>query len=150
MNIATNKTTTHHSYQTGMTSPLMDNCYTANDLIDAYKKGEQSHAMIADGMIYMGDLMKRSCEIIKTFYDANLRGKGCASIFMRIILDHTDFVIAIDKDLYFNEDYCRSLYKSAYDITRAEPQIMISFIPVEKACDINEESLAADTYIKIL
>jgi hypothetical protein len=137
-------------YQTGMASPLMDNCYTANDLIDAYKKGQQSHEMLVDGMMYVGDLIKRSCEIIKSFYDSSLRGKGCISIFMRIILDHTDFVIAIDKDLYFNEDYCRSLYKSAYDITREEPQIMISFIPAENAEDINEKSLAADTYIKIL
>lgn len=131
-------------------SPLLDGCFTANELIDAYMKGQQSISQITPNLTTMYNLLKDTCSIIKDFYESNLKENGCFSIFMRMILDNVSIIAVIDENVFFDEKISRELYQSASNISRNNKQIAISFMPCREEKDINRAALLADNYFEIL
>ncbi|WP_459187288.1 hypothetical protein ACGE0T_14255 [Parabacteroides sp. APC149_11_2_Y6] len=131
-------------------SRLLDGNFTADELIDAYTRGQQSISQLPSILMSSLNLFKEASSVIKNFYEDNLRGKGCFSIFVRMVLDKISIIAVIDEDLFFDDAKSRMLYKSASDVTRKNKQISISFMACQKEEDINKDALLADNYFEIV
>jgi hypothetical protein len=95
-------------------------------------------------------LLRNSTSIILDFYNKNLTKANCFSVFMRVLPHKVNFIAAIDKDVYLDDDACRPIYLESAKITQKNPYISISFIPCTDDMPVNVSSLNADDYVKIM
>ena len=131
-------------------STLFDGYFTADNLIDAYVKGLESYGNLPHSLSTAYNLLKKSGPIIRKFYDDHLKENKCFSIFMRLIVDKVDFIIALEDNIYFDENKCRPLYATASTLMIENRDISISFMPCKNESEINRMGLKADNYIEIV
>lgn len=84
-----------------------------------------------------------------TNFITNYIKSGYVSVFMRDTSGDVDFIIAIDKDLYFDDNKCKPLYDKSAEITRQNIHISISFMPCGSYDSIHSDRLKADGYVEI-
>lgn len=131
-------------------SPILDGTFTANEMIDAYMRGQQSISQMPPTITAIYSLLKEACSIIKDLYDSTLKENGCFSIFIQMVLDKVNVIAVIDEDTFFDDKKSRFLYKKASDVTRNNKQISISYMPCREDGDINKAALLCDNYFEIL
>ncbi len=126
-----------------------ENYFTADNLIDAYLKGHRDGCKVFVDLQNIFNQLKSSSVAISDFYNNSLKDNGCYSMFMKIIMDKTYFIVAIDKDVYFNEERSNAIYSGAIDIMKKNPDVSISIMPCDSDENINRVSLRADNYIEL-
>lgn len=125
--------------------------YTVDDIINAYEKG------CDDGLsVYLKKMRKElksnlqnTLPIMEEFFNSiNLEKEDCKLMLLRLAdTNRFNFIIAIDKDVFFNDQLCRPIYEKSFDIRRQNPNLDISFMPLNGS--LNIESLNSDNFIAI-
>jgi hypothetical protein len=128
----------------------VENTFSADQLIDAWSKGVQQGIGIPNFLNETFSLLRNATSIILDFYNKNLTKASCFSVFMRVLPHKVNFIAAIDKDVYLDDDACRPIYLESAKIAQENPFISISFIPCTDDMPINVSSLNADDYVKIM
>lgn len=149
MMIMATKTLQETRKQVGGVSAIKDS-FTADQLIDAYTKGVDKGIGLSATFYDAITLLRDSSRIILDFYNKNLKGSNCSFVFMRANPYRVNFIAAIDKDFYFNDEACRPIYDASADITREHPNIDISFMPCVGEDSINIAALNADDYVRVI
>ncbi|MDH6326923.1 hypothetical protein M2443_001391 [Parabacteroides sp. PH5-16] len=129
---------------------VKENSFSADQLIDAWSKGIQQGSGIPNMFNEAFSLLMSSTSIIVDFYNKNLTKADCSSLFMRVLPCKVNFIAAISKDLYFDDERSKPIYLASAKITQQNPAISISFMPYTDDKSINIASLNADDYVKIM
>lgn len=125
--------------------------YTVDDIINAYEKG------CDDGLVvYLRRMRKElksnlqsSLPIMENFFNSiNLEKDHCKLMLLRLAdINRFNFIIAIDKAIFFNDQLCRPIYEKSFDVRKQHPNLDISFMPFNGS--LNIESLNSDNFIAI-
>ncbi|GAB6011042.1 hypothetical protein [Viscerimonas tarda] len=133
-----------------ITSPNAQS-YTVDDIINANEEG------CNDGLAaYLKKMRKElkanlqnALPIMESFFNSiNLEKENCKLMLLRLAdINRFDFIIAIDKAVYFNDELCRPIYEKSFDVRRQNSNFDISFMPFNGS--LNIESLNSDNFIAI-
>lgn len=125
--------------------------YTVDDIINAYEKG------CDDGLAtYLRKMRKdlksnlqNTLPIMENFFNSiNLEKEHCKLMLLRLAdINKFNFIIAIDKDVFFDDQLCRPIYEKSFDVRKQNPNLDISFMPFNGS--LNIESLNSDNFIAI-
>lgn len=123
--------------------------FTADYVISAYEKGVKAGCGVDVDLKVMSETLSNALDIFFKFYKNILSENGCESIFVKLIRYNAYFVVAINEAVYFDDEKSDKLYDESCAITRQNPSISFSFMPVRGKEDINEVALNNDFYVKI-
>lgn len=125
--------------------------FTVDDIINAYEKG------CDDGLaVYLKKMRKDlksnlqgTLPVMEKFFNSiNLEKEHCKLMLLRLAdINKFNFIIAIDKDVFFNDQLCRPIYEQSFDVRKKNPNLDISFMPFNGS--LNIESLNSDNFIAI-
>lgn len=125
--------------------------YTVDDMIDAYEKGcdEGLATYFRKMRKELKTNLQNTLPIIEEFFNSiNLDNKSCKLMLLRLAnINKFDFIIAIDRDVFFNDDLCRPIYEQSFELRRKNSNLNISFMPFNG--HLNKESLYSDNFIAI-
>lgn len=125
--------------------------YTVDDIINAYQKGCDTGFAISLNKMKkeLRNRLNEVLPIIQQFYNSiNENASACKLIFLKLAgINKFDFIVALDKDLFYNDDFCRPIYESSFDISDKYRNVGISFMPYSN--DLNYESLKSDNFIAV-
>ncbi|OAV67603.1 hypothetical protein Barb4_02398 [Bacteroidales bacterium Barb4] len=124
--------------------------YTANDMIGAWEKGyKDGYENILGNISKITELANSALRVMQEFHANVLAKNGCRGIFLKMLPQSAHFIIALDSNIYFDDDICRPIYNDAAEITRQTLFISISFMPCTTDDSIDRVALENDYYIEI-
>lgn len=123
--------------------------YTVDDIIDAYQEGHRMGLLFTTQKIKkeLRDNLIKYLPLVENFFNSlNEKGQLGKLIVMRVSdVNYFEFIIAVDKDAYVDDNVCRPIYKQASDIEKQNRGLHISFMPYSGS--LNTKGLIADNYL---
>ncbi len=125
--------------------------YSIDDMIKNFEKGcDIGFAVSIDKMRKeLKSKLNETLPIMEKFYNSiNEQSHVCKRMFLKVSdIDKFDFIIALEKEQFYDDAICRPIYESSFKVTSECRMIGISFMPF---CDnLNYESLKSDNFIAI-
>lgn len=125
--------------------------YTVDDIINAYEKGYDDGfaAYLRKMRKELKSNLQNTLPIMEDFFNSiNLEKEHCKLMLLRLAdINRFNFIIAIDKDVFFNDQLCQPIYEKSFDVRKQNPNLDISFMPFNGS--LNIESLNSDNFIAI-
>jgi hypothetical protein len=123
--------------------------FTADNMIKAYERGKldgknEYPEKIKDTL---NKNIKETVPVLEKFYNQIPHDAGRFMMLQITSINYFQIVVALSKDVFFDDDKCRPIYKDSFEVCKELENINISFIPYNGEGSINFESLMADNYL---
>lgn len=149
--ISTNRDTLLPKHTWSNIKNVNQDTFTVDDIIVAYEKGCDVGFNVSIQKMRK-ELRSRLNEVLplmQNFYDSiNENTSICKLMFLKLIgINKFDFIIALDKESYYNDEFCRPVYDSSFKLSEENNGIAISFMPYSDS--FNYDSLKSDNFIAV-
>jgi hypothetical protein len=123
--------------------------FTADNMIKAYEKGK------LDGLNEYPEKIKDSLNkniretvpALEKFYNRIPYSAGRFMMLRISAINYFQIIVALSKDVFFDDDKCRPIYKDSFAVCKELENVSIGFIPYDGEESVNMESLIADNFL---
>lgn len=125
--------------------------FGVDDIINAYEKGcDDGYATyLKKTRSELKKNLQNSIKLLEDFFnEINTEVNNCNLMLLRLCdINKFDFIVALDNDVFYDDEKSKPIYKKSFDIRRLNSNIGISFMPNNGS--LNIESLYSDNFIAI-
>jgi selenocysteine lyase/cysteine desulfurase len=126
-----------------------EKAFTADDMLDAYEQGKLA------GINHYSEQLKenllrnlnKALPEVERFYNSLPADTKQFMMLQIASINYFQVIVAISKEVFFDDEKCRPIYESSFEVSKRYDNINISFIPYQDKESINLESLIADNYL---